>query len=210
MSVIQIFIIKLLFVLLVGGIIGVERELKSKSAGFRTIMLICVGSFLFTTFSQIISPTTPDRIASNIVTGIGFLGAGVIFKDKNRVNGLTTAATIWVTAALGMGIASGSFVFVIVSTVVIFLSLFVMMKMELWIDNESVYKNYTITLINRYSLVEMIELKLIEYKLSSKRVRISKNLDYLEVCWNIKGKKSNHDLFLMYLMNESTISKFEV
>ena len=105
---IETFLFKLVLVFLTGGLIGIERELKSKSAGFRTIMLICMGSFLFTSFSQLISPSTPDRIASNIVTGIGFLGAGVIFRDNNRVNGLTTAASIWVTAALGMGISDGT------------------------------------------------------------------------------------------------------
>src|SRR6478752_5046840 len=105
MSIQEEMILKLLLVIAVGGVIGVERELRSKSAGFRTMILICLGSFLFTTFSMVVSHVSPDRIASNIVTGIGFLGAGVIFHSDNRVNGITTAATIWAVAALGMGIA---------------------------------------------------------------------------------------------------------
>src|SRR5437764_10570922 len=99
-------LIQLGLVILVGGLIGAEREHRSKSAGFRTMILICLGSYLFTLFSRIISPGTPDRIASNIVTGIGFIGAGVIYKAESRINGITTAATIWITAALGVGIAA--------------------------------------------------------------------------------------------------------
>src|SRR6476660_9386016 len=103
---------RLLVVIIIDGLIGMEREYRSKSAGFRTMILICLGSFLFTTFSKFISDVSPDRIASNIVTGIGFLGAGVIFKSDSRVNGITTAATIWAVAALGMGIATGEYTLV--------------------------------------------------------------------------------------------------
>jgi len=88
------FLLQLLMVVLVGGIIGAEREYHSKSAGFRTMILICLGSFLFTIFSIHITNGTPDRIASNIVTGIGFIGAGVIFKSDNRINGITTAGKV--------------------------------------------------------------------------------------------------------------------
>ena len=95
-----LILVQLALVILVGGLIGAEREFRSKSAGFRTMILICLGSYLFTMFSKFMSDTSPDRIASNIVTGIGFLGAGVIFKSDNRINGITTAATIWAVAAL--------------------------------------------------------------------------------------------------------------
>src|SRR4029079_13396129 len=105
----EILLLRILMVIIVGGLIGAEREYRSKSAGFRTMILICLGSYLFTTFSVYISLASPDRIASNIVTGIGFLGAGVIFKSDNRVNGITTAASIWAVAALGMGIALGQY-----------------------------------------------------------------------------------------------------
>src|SRR5215213_8253285 len=119
----DVLLFRLLLVVLVGGAIGAERELRSKSAGFRTMILICLGSFLFTTFSIHITESSPDRIASNIVTGIGFLGAGVIFKSDNRVNGITTAATIWAVAALGMGIADGLYLIVAVSTVIVLAAL---------------------------------------------------------------------------------------
>src|SRR5882724_5757237 len=100
-------VLRLIVALVIGGIIGAEREYRSKSAGFRTMMLICLGAALFTILSiEIGEGENRDRIAASIITGIGFLGAGVIFKDENRVNGITTAATIWITAALGMGIGA--------------------------------------------------------------------------------------------------------
>src|SRR3954470_24605244 len=128
------FLIKLLLVILVGGLIGAEREYRSKSAGFRTMILICLGSFLFTTFSKMVTVDSPDRIASNIVTGIGFLGAGVIFKSDNRVNGITTAATIWAVAAMGMGIADGLYGLVGVATVIVLSALLLLEKLEAIID----------------------------------------------------------------------------
>ncbi|HEX7844380.1 MAG TPA: MgtC/SapB family protein, partial [Chitinophagaceae bacterium] len=88
-------ILRFLLAALWGGVVGAEREYRSKSAGFRTMIMISVGSCFFTMMSAFIGAgNNPDRIASNIVTGIGFLGAGVIFRGDNRVNGITTAATI--------------------------------------------------------------------------------------------------------------------
>src|SRR5262249_33409635 len=93
-----------------GGLVGAEREYRSKAAGFRTMIMISMGSCLFTMLSILIGGSTPDRIASNIVTGIGFLGAGVIFRGETKVNGSTTAASIWAVAAVGMGIGGGYYV----------------------------------------------------------------------------------------------------
>jgi len=88
-------LIKLGMSVLIGGIIGAEREFQDKAAGFRTIILITVGSTLFTIFSLSMDPGfTRTRIAANIVTGIGFLGAGAIIREGGRIAGMTTAATI--------------------------------------------------------------------------------------------------------------------
>src|ERR1041384_3799235 len=109
-------LIKLGMAVLVGGLIGSERELRVKAAGFRTIILITVGSALFTIFSISIDPDhNRTTIAGNIVQGIGFLGAGAIIREGGRVGGLTTAATIWLSAALGMGIGAGELNFVFIS-----------------------------------------------------------------------------------------------
>lgn len=97
---------KVLIATLCGLIIGWEREKKNKVAGIRTIILICVGSCIFTIASILASQyydlADPTRIISNIVTGIGFLGAGVIMRDRDKIIGLTTAAFIWAIAAIGI------------------------------------------------------------------------------------------------------------
>lgn len=103
---------KILFSLVAGLIFGVERELKDKSAGLKTITIICLGSTVFTLLSYKMGAGNSEdstRIASYVVSGIGFLGAGVIFKNKYSVKGLTTAAIIWASAAVGMAIGFGEF-----------------------------------------------------------------------------------------------------
>lgn len=100
---------KALMALAAGAILGMERELKDKAAGLKTISVICLGSCLFTVLSLKIGDQYADagRIASYVVSGIGFLGAGVIFKDGFSVSGLTTASVIWIAAAIGMAIGFG-------------------------------------------------------------------------------------------------------
>lgn len=100
---------KALMALAAGAILGMERELKDKAAGLKTISVICLGSCLFTILSLKIGDQYADagRIASYVVSGIGFLGAGVIFKDGFTVSGLTTASVIWIAAAIGMAIGFG-------------------------------------------------------------------------------------------------------
>ena len=101
---------KLAISVFIGLIIGGEREYRNKSAGLRTIILICLGSTLFTILSERIGDETgASRVAANIVTGIGFLGAGAIMRDGLTISGLTTASTIWVAAALGMAVGIGEY-----------------------------------------------------------------------------------------------------
>src|ERR1043165_4741629 len=101
-------LLRLVIAIALGAIVGTEREYRSKSAGFRTMILISLGACLLTMLSIAIgAPNSPDRIASNIATGIGFLGAGVIFRSDNRVTGITTAATIWAVAAIGVAVGAG-------------------------------------------------------------------------------------------------------
>jgi putative Mg2+ transporter-C (MgtC) family protein len=105
---------KVLVSAIFGALIGLEREWSGKSAGFRTMMLVCVGSTLFTIVSFNMAKLGGDvndvtRIASNIATGIGFIGAGLIFRGGKNVHGLTTAATVWTTAAIGMAVGIGNY-----------------------------------------------------------------------------------------------------
>ncbi|HOZ79971.1 MAG TPA: MgtC/SapB family protein [Ferruginibacter sp.] len=129
---------------IIGAVIGLEREFRSKPAGFRTMILICVGSCLYTILSKESNGVSPDRIASNIVTGIGFIGAGVIFKEGISVNGLTTAALIWITAALGMAVGYHNYPIAIVVASMVVVALFVLEPVQRFINNLHKVKDYRI------------------------------------------------------------------
>ena len=117
---------KLLLAAALGGVVGFERELRRKAAGLRTSMLICMGSCFFMIISYVAATHPEDdhtRIAAQIIAGIGFLGAGVILRERGNVVGLTTAATVWATAAVGMGVGTGMYATSIFATGLILLSL---------------------------------------------------------------------------------------
>jgi putative Mg2+ transporter-C (MgtC) family protein len=116
-----------------GGAIGLEREWRHKDSGLRTNMLICMGSALFTIVSEVLAgASTPNKgqVAANIVQGIGFLGAGLILHTKSRVVGLTTAATVWVVAAIGMTCGTGMYMEALLATVLLLVALQIIGAME--------------------------------------------------------------------------------
>jgi putative Mg2+ transporter-C (MgtC) family protein len=209
MPTLDVLLTRILLVLLVGGLIGAEREFRSKSAGFRTMILICLGSFLFTTFSIHISDISPDRIASNIVTGIGFIGGGVIFKSDNRINGITTAATIWAVAALGMGIADGAYAAVLISTLIIMASLLLLTKLEDLMDRVNQSHTYKIVSVYKEDLLKEYERKLEECNLKYKRIKRTKNGDYIIGTWLVHGTEKNHNRFTKQILHDSSVKEFE-
>jgi putative Mg2+ transporter-C (MgtC) family protein len=114
------FLIGFVFCFIAGFMIGFERGSREKPAGVRTQTLVCMGAFLFTMISLNIEPNSTARIAANIVTGIGFLGAGMIMQYKGSVQGVTTAATIWMSAAIGMAIGFGWYLIAIMASLLSF------------------------------------------------------------------------------------------
>ncbi len=122
---------KLVAALFCGGLVGLERELKSKAAGIKTNMLICVGAMLYTSMSILMASSKdqlgvqgdPARLAAQIVSGIGFLGGGAIIQSKGNIVGLTTAATIWLVAAIGVWIGMGQIEMAFLISIVIVLVL---------------------------------------------------------------------------------------
>ena len=112
-------IIRLVVSLALGSVVGLERQLKNRPAGLRTHMLVCLGSAMFTVAGLSLEPNT-SRIAEAIATGIGFLGAGAIIAQGMRVRGITSAATLWVVAALGVVVGIGDYVLAIIIAVMIF------------------------------------------------------------------------------------------
>jgi putative Mg2+ transporter-C (MgtC) family protein len=116
---------RIVIAFLLGGLIGWERERHGISAGIRTYGAICLGSCVFGIVSLSVAGADPSRIAAQVVTGIGFLGGGLIFRQgDNYVSGLTTAATLWATAAVGLAVALGMYMISLLTSVLIFALLF--------------------------------------------------------------------------------------
>ena len=116
-------LLKLVVSLLLGALVGLEREWKKKPAGLRTHMLVSMGSCLFTIVSVSSFSADPARVASGIVTGIGFIGAGAIMASKMHVKGITTAATLWIVAAIGLAVGADMYIPAFIASVLVFLVL---------------------------------------------------------------------------------------
>jgi putative Mg2+ transporter-C (MgtC) family protein len=204
-------LIKLGLAILVGGLIGAEREYHDKSAGFRTIIFICAGATLFTIFSaRLAGDSDPTRIAANIVSGVGFLGAGTILRDGGRVTGLTTAATIWLAAALGMGIGGGSYYFVGVATGAVLIILWVFPHLERVIDNIRDTRSYEVICPVIPGKFEEIEALFTSSKLrilSCKRTRSGEEM----ICsWEVAGRPSSHAKVSEKLFSHPDVKKFQM
>lgn len=203
-------LVKLIVSVIIGGLIGAEREYRSKSAGFRTLTMICIGATLFTIFSEIIgAKSSPDRIASNVVVGIGFVGAGVIFKGDNRVNGITTAAMIWVTAALGMAIGAGYTLVAAAGCLLILAVLYLFTKIERLIDKVSQIRNYKIVCDYQNETLQRFESAFKEHRLNFKRSRQMKAGEVITGEWIVKGTEKNHRHFVHNILQDPTVKAFE-
>ena len=121
-------LLRLLVALLLGAAIGLERTRRQHAAGFRTMAMVSVGACLFTLLGSVLGSRTtdPTRIAAQVVTGIGFLGAGAILREGTGIRGLTTAATIWVVAAIGMAAGFGLYVLAVGATLLVLVALIAM------------------------------------------------------------------------------------
>jgi putative Mg2+ transporter-C (MgtC) family protein len=122
-----------------GAAIGLEREYRQKPAGLRTNILIAIGSCLFTILSLTLTAGAPDqsRVAGQIVTGIGFLGGGAIMRYRDTVHGMTTAATIWVNAAIGIAAGTGQFALATIVTTLTLLVLVVLPPIEMYFERRA-------------------------------------------------------------------------
>jgi putative Mg2+ transporter-C (MgtC) family protein len=195
----------------IGAIIGLEREFRSKPAGFRTMILICVGSCLYTILSKEVGTGSTDRIASNIVTGIGFIGAGVIFKEGITVNGLTTAALIWVTAALGMAIGYHNYPIAIVVSIMVVIALFVLEPVQRFINRFHKVKDYkirTISLGNNFKeeLQSFFAKNDMDYRCMK---TVKENTDAVYI-YRISSPDRNYDAVNHFLLNHKEVRSFEV
>lgn len=202
-------LIKVVMAVIVGGLIGAEREFQDKAAGFRTIILITLGSTLFTIFSLTMDPGfTQTRIAANIVTGIGFLGAGAIVREGGRIGGLTTAATIWLSAALGMGIGAGDLIFVMLATIVTLLVLLVFPKFESRIDRIREARSYEISIgANDYKKFDLIHETFAELSLRVIEHHQAKDDKRVLGTWKVIGAPQNHEKFVQKMMRDKSVKE---
>ena len=194
--------------LVVGMIIGTEREYFNKSAGLRTFVLASFGSCVFTVLSAKMGVNSDDRIAANIITGIGFIGGGVIFKDENRISGITTATTIWATASLGMAVGSGYIYLGLFGMALVIIILNSLMFIQNFIDKYHKIKDYHI-LISDYN--ELIYCKEIFNKnhLKYEIIGETRNKDSIDVEFRVTGKGESHKNLVQQIRSDNKIIGFE-
>lgn len=165
--------LRLLIAMLLGGVIGIEREYRSKDAGFRTHFLVALGSALFCIVSQYgfgFDLKDSSRVAAQVVSGIGFLGAGTIIFQRNVVRGLTTAAGLWVTAAIGLACGSGMFAAATIATVLIIVGLEVLILFIPHIGRTVVELSFSTSSEDNIKTV-VNELKRVGIRISSYKLR---------------------------------------
>lgn len=193
--------------IIIGLIIGLEREYHNKYAGLRTFILISFSSCIFTILSIKIGVSNPDRIAANIITGIGFLGTGVIFKDDNKITGVTTASSIWGTASLGMCAGSGYIFLAFAGTAIVMIVLWLLAPIQLFIDNLNKIRDYNIE-SNDYECLEDLKKNCRHYHLKYSLINNAKDENRNISVWRISGKIENHTRLIQFLMKDKRISKF--
>ncbi|GEN69850.1 MULTISPECIES: MgtC/SapB family protein [Chryseobacterium] len=193
---------------ILGLLIGAEREYRNKSAGLRTFILVCFGSCLFTILSIKIGVANPDRLAANIITGIGFLGAGVIFKGDNKIDGITTATTIWATASIGMAVGSGYVYFSLLGTVLVLLILSSLTYLQTFIDNYHKIREYKIAVASSEN-IKHCETIFKEHHLKYMMIKQQYTQGNLSVTWRLTGKNNHHEEVIRCLMDDEKIIAYQ-
>jgi putative Mg2+ transporter-C (MgtC) family protein len=206
---IEEMMIRLLLSAILGGLIGAEREHRNKSVGLRTLILISLGSCLFTIVSVLIDENSQDRIASTVVTGIGFLGAGAIFKGDFGVKGLTTAATVWVVAAIGMAVGGGYYLASVVTVVMVLLVLYVLGYLQRLREKANKELTYRIQFPRRLEMADSIEEMMKQHGIRYRKGKQSMQQDSIQVLWHAKSSKHNHNQFIKALLNDTHIEAFD-
>lgn len=190
------------------GLIGAERELRDKAAGFRTIIFVCLGATLFTLFSlKLGGDEDPVRIAANVVTGIGFLGAGAILREGLRVRGLTTAAAIWLSAALGMGIAGGHYSLVAIAVGVALVVIWIFPIFEGWLDHLSENRTYQVTCRADLDKLSELEAVLRDAGLQFRAQRKTRSGDEMICTWDAKGRAAAHEKAVRTLFRDPDVKE---
>ena len=192
---------------LLGGAIGLERELGGKPAGLRTNILICIGSVLYTHISVALvgSAADPTRVAGQIVTGVGFIGAGTILHARGAIVGLTSAATIWVVAAIGVALGSGYYLDGIATTLVVLVVLAGLGRVEKLVQRQSLRS--TISIHARPGPTVLEDLEGLVRRAGLEILAVSsrqENVDFV-IEFDMRGSKRLHDQVMITLLHHDHV-----
>jgi putative Mg2+ transporter-C (MgtC) family protein len=184
--------LKLAVACLLGGIIGLDREASGKPAGFRTHILICVGATLITLLSIGIAtssarPGDPGRIAAQIVSGVGFIGAGTIIRSGGSVRGLTTAATLWVVAAIGMAVGADAWFMAVSTTLVVWIALRILHRVENRLIPDGEERAVLRVKLRDPGLLHAIEQTLSAHEMDTSSVQVVRVDDGIEARYRSRG-----------------------
>lgn len=201
---------RLLMASLFGGLVGLERELSGKPVGLRTNLLICVGASLLTELSLFMAGLSPGheiqvrgdpgRIAAQIIPGIGFIGAGSILHARGKVTGLTTAATLWVVAAIGMAVGMRAYVEAAGTTLLVLVTLFALRYFEAVISRRRTHRRYRVTMLGEGTLDD-VERRLCDAGLRVRVDGMQKRAGLLEVMMSVTGPAKKIDAASRALMD---------
>lgn len=204
---------RLLVAAVLGGVVGIERSLKRRPAGLRTNMFICFGAALFTILSEVLAegfPADRTRIASQIIPGIGFIGAGSILHDKGSVTGLTTAATIFVVASIGMAAGGGLYVLAIFGTVLIIFCLQLLGALERQLNLKPLVMRYAIlTEQAAEEVTEQINAVLEEHDKEMESMKLIRTEGKKRIAFSLEGTRSEHEEILAALRKTPGLGSFE-
>lgn len=211
-NIIEIFRLELMLQLglatLLGGAIGLERELGGKPAGLRTNILICLGSVLYTHISiAMMGPDSsdPTRVAGQIVTGVGFIGAGTILHARGAIVGLTSAATIWVVAAIGVALGSGFYLEGVGTTVIVLVVLAGLGRVEKLVERQAMRRTITVHARQGPSVLEDLESLVRRAGLEVTGVASRQENVDLVIDFDIQGSKRLHDQVMITLLHHDHV-----
>jgi putative Mg2+ transporter-C (MgtC) family protein len=206
-TVLSTTIARLVMAAVLGGVIGLERQLRHKPAGLRTNIFICFGSAMFTVLSdQLAGGFGGDhtRVAAQIIPGIGFIGAGSILHSRGSVVGLTTAATLFVVASVGMATGGGLYVTAIFATIVILIALALLGRLERKFGMHSMLVTYEVTGPSAEAVLVEANRVLDEVHSSMQSVRLAGSAGHVRVLFNVDGPPDDQEQIKL-LLHQSTI-----
>lgn len=207
---------RLLLATALGGLIGLERELAGKPAGLRTNILICVGAALLMDISRSVAaaaevgPADPARIAAQVVSGIGFIGAGTILVERGSIVGLTTAATLWVVAAIGLAVGSGAYASAVGATLLVVVTLLILGRLENFLFERRTAVHVDLVLDPDDEQLEQVGLILRRHRVKGIPEKVQKQADQYRVTYEIHGSAGRRDGALGELAGEEGVRRITV